>query len=81
MMSIFNRIPSVLENLIYNEYVNYCPVCNIYEDKHTLVECSYCDKDLCLNKGGVWKTKGEFICVDCRLKLIKTKKSSNFQFS
>ena len=53
-MRIFPQVPSYIELEILN-YVNYCSVCNIHDNKtHPMKYCIGCDKDLCEILGDLW---------------------------
>lgn len=68
-MKLFPQIPSCLELEVLN-YVNYCTVCNIHDNKtHPIKYCIHCDRNLCEILGGLWylnRDPNNFICRNCR---------------
>ena len=66
------RVPSILENYITNELLDYCNVCNVY-DNHDIKKCVDCGKDICINKKNVWVMKNiGVMCYKCRLGRVQT---------
>lgn len=64
-------IPSVIELQIL-EYLNYCKVCEIF-DNHYFDVCKYCEEPLCKYNNN-YTLQNKPICKKCRYKFLNNGK-------